>query len=154
MLSGSLPAAGFTFNFARKEGIWGSGTYYSTQPVLAMSYEHPVQSSDSAFNSYLAGVKHTKGVQAATEQSLDVWKLVVTVLGFAFVVLASKEVAHCGCGLLVSLSGSLVSTCQSKAHARLASYMIWMFSKQCCFCRFETDSGCGCADWECQRDAG
>ena len=81
MLSGSPPVAGFTFNFARKEGIWGSGTYYSTQPALAMSFEHPVQSNDSAFKSYLAGVQHTKGVLTATKQSPNFWKLVVIISG-------------------------------------------------------------------------
>ena len=53
--------AGFTFNFARKEGIWGSGTYYSTNPPLAMKYQHRLHSDDSAFSSYLADVKDRSG---------------------------------------------------------------------------------------------
>ena len=32
----ALPA-GFTFNFARMEGVWGAGTYYSCNPSLAMT---------------------------------------------------------------------------------------------------------------------
>ena len=64
----TILGAGFTFNFARKEGVWGSGTYYSSQPALAISYEHPVQGNDPACKHYLAGVDPTgvKGVQAAT----------------------------------------------------------------------------------------
>ncbi|KAL3141891.1 hypothetical protein ABBQ32_004552 [Trebouxia sp. C0010 RCD-2024] len=43
------------------ESIWGSGTYYSTRPSLAMKYQHRLHSGVSAFSSYLAGVKGVKG---------------------------------------------------------------------------------------------
>ncbi|DBA92767.1 hypothetical protein WJX77_000576 [Trebouxia sp. C0004] len=37
---------GFMHNHARLNGLWGYGTYYSTTPSLALSYEHNVSSTD------------------------------------------------------------------------------------------------------------
>lgn len=37
---------GFMHNHARLNGLWGYGTYYSTTPSLALTYEHNVSSTD------------------------------------------------------------------------------------------------------------
>ncbi|KAL3158168.1 hypothetical protein ABBQ32_011758 [Trebouxia sp. C0010 RCD-2024] len=52
---------GFTFNFARTEGVWGSGTYYSCQAPLATRFEHKVQRQDPISTNYSAGVPNSKG---------------------------------------------------------------------------------------------
>ncbi|KAL3136737.1 hypothetical protein ABBQ38_005454 [Trebouxia sp. C0009 RCD-2024] len=54
---------GFTFNFARTEGIWGSGTYYSCQAPLATRFAHTLQHQDLAFTNYSAGVPNSKGLR-------------------------------------------------------------------------------------------
>ena len=42
----SLLTPGFMHNHARLNGLWGYGTYYSTTPSLALTYEHNVSSTD------------------------------------------------------------------------------------------------------------
>lgn len=58
----SAMPAGFAFNFARKDSIWGSGTYYSCSPSLATNYCHVLQLSDTAFSNHLAGMQGVSGV--------------------------------------------------------------------------------------------
>jgi len=41
-----LLTPGFMHNHARLNGLWGYGTYYSTTPSLALTYEHNVSSTD------------------------------------------------------------------------------------------------------------
>ena len=61
MYNSQLLLAGFAFNFANVDGIWGSGTYYSSKPWLAIRYEHRLQPQDEFVGKYLGDVGNTIG---------------------------------------------------------------------------------------------
>ena len=52
--------AGFTQNFASLTGAWGVGTYYATQPRLALQFGYTLQAGDLAFSTHLAGLSHSE----------------------------------------------------------------------------------------------
>ncbi len=52
---------GFTSHFA-KQGMWGTGNYYSCHPALAVHYDHEVQPEDATLFGYLADVSHIAGM--------------------------------------------------------------------------------------------
>ena len=64
----SLLTPGFMHNHARLDGLWGYGTYYSTTPRLALTYEHNVSSTDEG----MQNGSHSFGSTKALTQMIAV----------------------------------------------------------------------------------
>ncbi len=59
----SLLTPGFMHNHARLNGLWGYGTYYSTTPSLALTYEHNVSSTDEGLQNGSHSFSTTKNMK-------------------------------------------------------------------------------------------